>query len=84
MEDGHGNADPLAKLNAALSLSKIMHPSNLKKNLIGLVSLAPEIEDNLLEKIELPLCTLSRELRSERRGPEIPKDRVQPARGLLS
>lgn len=42
---------PLTKLNAALSLAKAMPPSKLKKNLIGLVNLAPEIEDNLLEKI---------------------------------
>lgn len=35
--------DPLSKLNAALSLAKAMPPSKLKKNLIGLVNLAPEI-----------------------------------------
>ena len=46
-EDHHGS-DALTKLNAALNLSKTMPPSKLKKNLIGLVSLAPEIEDNLL------------------------------------
>lgn len=48
--------DPLTKLNIALGLSKTMPPSKLKKNLIGLISLVPELEDNLLEKIDLPLC----------------------------
>jgi hypothetical protein len=35
--------DTLTKLNSALSLAKAMPPSKLKKNLIGLISLAPEI-----------------------------------------
>ena len=39
-----------------MSLAKAMPPSKLKKNLIGLINLAPEIEDNLMEKIELPMC----------------------------
>ena len=45
---GHGEVDNLSKLNAALSLTKAMPPSKLKKNLIGLINLAPEIENNLL------------------------------------
>lgn len=58
---GHSEVDSLSKLNAALSLTKSMPPSKLKKNLIGLINLAPEIENNLLEKIELPMgtCRLS-------------------------
>lgn len=36
-----------------------MPPSKLRKNLIGLINLAPEIEDNLLEKIDLPMGTHS-------------------------
>jgi hypothetical protein len=32
-----------------------MPPSKLRKNLIGLINLAPSIEDNLMEKIDLPL-----------------------------
>lgn len=36
-----------------------MPPSKIRKNLIGLVNLAPEIEDVLKEKIDLPLCILS-------------------------
>lgn len=36
-----------------------MPPSKIRKNLIGLVNLAPEIEDVLMEKIDLPLCILS-------------------------
>ena len=54
----HEHVDAVTKLNAALSLTKTMPPSKLKKNLIGLVRLAPEIEENLFEKIELPLCTI--------------------------
>lgn len=34
-----------------------MPPSKIRKNLIGLITLAPNIEDNLMEKIDLPLCT---------------------------
>lgn len=56
-EEQHQPVDALTKLNSALSLAKTMPPSKLKKNLIGLVSLAPEIEDNLYEKIEQPICT---------------------------
>jgi hypothetical protein len=33
--------DLLTKLNAAISLSKKLPPSKLKKNLIGLINLAP-------------------------------------------
>ena len=35
-----------------------MPPSKIRKNLIGLITLAPNIEDNLMEKIDLPLCNL--------------------------
>ena len=49
--------DPLTKLNSSLNLARSMPPSKLRKNLIGLINLAPEIEDNLLEKIDLPMGT---------------------------
>jgi hypothetical protein len=35
-----------------------MPPSKMKKNLIGLINLAGEIEDNLYEKIDQPLGNL--------------------------
>ena len=35
-----------------------MPPSKIRKNLVGLTNLAPQIEDVLLEKVDLPLCTL--------------------------
>ena len=34
-----------------------MPPSKIRKNLVGLVNLAPQIEDVLYEKIDLPLGT---------------------------
>jgi F-actin capping protein, beta subunit len=48
---------PAQKLKAALDIAATMPPSKIRKNLIGLINLAPEIEDNLMEKIDLPLCT---------------------------
>lgn len=57
MNSEHEQADALTQLNSALNLAKVMPPSKLKKNLIGLISLAPQIEDNLLEKVELPMGT---------------------------
>lgn len=71
-----GDHDPLTKLNAAINLTKAMPPSKLKKNLIGLISLAPEIEDNLLEKIELPMCTLAFNFRNrqQRSRSSLPED----------
>ena len=32
-----------------------MPPSKIRKNIIGISNLAPQIEDVLLEKVELPL-----------------------------
>ena len=34
-----------------------MPPSKIRKNLVGLTNLAPQIEDVLLEKVDQPLCT---------------------------
>lgn len=44
----HEQADLVGKFNAAISLAKSLPPSKLNKNLVGLASLCPEIEDNLL------------------------------------
>ena len=43
MNSEHEQADALTQLNSALNLAKVMPPSKLKKNLIGLISLAPQI-----------------------------------------
>lgn len=45
MEERQTN--PLEQLHAALNLAKAMPPSKLRKNLIGLTTLAPNIEDAL-------------------------------------
>lgn len=45
------------KLKSAINLAETMPASKLSKNLIGLTTLAPEIEDVLLEKVDQPLCT---------------------------
>ena len=47
----------LTQLEGAINLVSMMPPSRLKKNLVGLVKIAPEIEDNLYEKVLLPMCT---------------------------
>ena len=49
--------NPLEQLKGALHLASTMPPSKIRKNLVGLVNLAPQIEDVLYEKIDLPLCT---------------------------
>jgi len=48
----------LDQLKAAVNLAETMPPSKIRKNLIGLITLAPNIEDNLMEKIDLPMCKL--------------------------
>ena len=45
----------LSQLEGAVNLVSMMPPSRLKKNLVGLVKIAPEIEDNLYEKVLLPM-----------------------------
>lgn len=45
----------LTQLEGAINLVSMMPPSKLKKNLVGLVKIAPEIEDNLYEKVLLPM-----------------------------
>lgn len=45
----------LTQLEGAVNLVSMMPPSRLKKNLVGLVKIAPEIEDNLYEKVLLPM-----------------------------
>ena len=42
---------PLDKLKAAISIAQAMPPSKLRKNLVGLSKLAPQIQDNLMEKV---------------------------------
>lgn len=56
----------LNQLEGAVNLVSMMPPSRLKKNLVGLVKIAPEIEDNLYEKVLLPMCTFSNNVRNLR------------------
>lgn len=46
--------DRKKELKAAINLISMMPPSKMRKNQIGLINLAPSLEDNLLDKIELP------------------------------
>jgi hypothetical protein len=48
--------NPLDQFKAAVNLAETMPPSKIRKNLIGLITLAPNIEDNLMDKIDLPMC----------------------------
>jgi len=56
----------LTQLEGAVNLVSMMPPSRLKKNLVGLVKIAPEIEDNLYEKVLLPMGILFLKLRNLR------------------
>lgn len=56
----------LTQLEGAVNLVSMMPPSRLKKNLVGLVKIAPEIEDNLYEKVLLPMGILFLKLRNIR------------------
>lgn len=46
--------DKKKELKAAINLISMMPPSKMRKNQVGLINLAPSLEDNLLDKIELP------------------------------
>ena len=46
--------DNREKLRGAISLVSRLPPSKMNKNQVGLINLAPDIEDNLLECIDLP------------------------------
>lgn len=47
------------QLRAAITLITRLPPSKMNKNQVGLISLAPAIEDNLLESIDLPHSTVT-------------------------
>ena len=42
------------ELKAAINLISMMPPSKMRKNQVGLINLAPSLEDSLLDKVELP------------------------------
>lgn len=46
--------DKKKELKAAINLISMMPPSKMRKNQVGLINLAPNLEDNLLDKIDLP------------------------------
>lgn len=45
------------QLRSAINLISRMPPSKMHKNQVGLISLVPDLEDNLLECIDLPHST---------------------------
>ena len=57
----------LSQLEGAVNLVSMMPPSRLKKNLVGLVKIAPEIEDNLYEKVLLPMGNFNFYLKKSKR-----------------
>jgi len=42
------------QLRAAITLLTRLPPSKMNKNQVGLINLAPDLEDNLLESVDLP------------------------------
>lgn len=42
------------QLKAAITLLTRLPPSKMYKNQVGLIKLAPDLEDNLLESVDLP------------------------------
>ena len=43
--------DRKKELKAAINLISMMPPSKMRKNQVGLINLAPSLEDTLLDKI---------------------------------
>lgn len=47
------------KLKAATNLMAVLPPSQIRSNIIGVMALAPALQESIMEKVDMPHGTLS-------------------------